>query len=54
VAKRVHLDHQGQRDAIPFPQLDQPIEDRFPLLVPREIVIGDKELVDTLRPVDAH
>ena len=54
VAKRVDLDHQAERDAVLLAQLDQAIEDRLPLLVAREIVVGDEELVNALRPVEAH
>ena len=35
-----------------FAQLDQAVEDRLPLLVAREVVIGDEEFVDALRPVE--
>ena len=54
VAQRVDLDHQAERDAVLLAQLDQAIEDRLPLLVAREIIVGDEELVDALRPVEAH
>src|SRR5439155_24951513 len=53
-AKGIDLDHQGQGDAPPFPQLDQSVENRLPLPVPREIVIRDEKLVDALPPVEAH
>jgi hypothetical protein len=34
--------------------MDQPVEDRFPVLVAREIVVGDEELGDALRGVRPH
>src|SRR5262249_41582552 len=45
VAKGVDLDHQAERNPILLPQLDQAIEDRLPLLVAREIVVGNEEFV---------
>src|SRR5262249_7315230 len=54
VAKRVDLDHQGERNAVEFAQLDQPVEDRLPFAVAREIVVRDEELVDALSPVEAY
>src|SRR6266571_4632018 len=54
VAKRVDLDHQAERNPVLLPEVDQAIEDRFPLLVAREIVVGDEEFVDALPPVEAH
>jgi hypothetical protein len=51
VTQRIDLDHQTERDAVIFAQFDQALEDRFPFLVAREIVIGDEELVDALRPI---
>ena len=54
VAERVDLDHQAERNAVLLPQLDQAVEDRFPILVAGEIVVGDEEFVDALRPVEAH
>ena len=54
VAQRVDLDHQAERDSVLLAQLDQAVEDRLPLLVAREIVVGDEEFVDALRPVEAH
>ena len=54
VAQRVHLDHQSERNAVLFAQFDEAVEDRLPFLVAGEIVVGDEERVDALRPVDAH
>src|SRR5581483_8368123 len=49
----VHLDHEPERDAA-LAQLDQAIKDRFPILVPREVVVGDEELVNAVGPIQAH
>ena len=54
VAERVDLDHQAERDAVTLLELDQPVEDRLPLSVAREIIVGDEESVDALRPIEAH
>ena len=54
VAERVDLDHQPERDRGSLAQLDQPVEDRFPFLVAREIVVGDEELADPDLPVATH
>ena len=54
VAQRIDLDHQAERDPVLLPQLDQAVEDRLPFLVAREIVVGDEEFVDALRPVHPH
>ena len=35
-------------------QLDQAVEDRLPVLVAREIVVGDEEAGDALRGIGAH
>src|SRR5262245_46680464 len=50
----VDLDHQAERNPALLPQFDQAIEDRLPLLVAREIVVGDEKFVDPLRPVETH
>ena len=50
VAQRVHLD--GEADVQPFlAQRDHPVEQRFPVTVAREIVVGDEEALDALRDV---
>src|SRR5262252_3079041 len=54
VAQCVNLDHQAERDSVPFAQRDQAVEDRLPCLVACEIVVGDEEFVDALRPVETH
>ena len=54
VAQRVDLDHQADRNPINLPKPDEAIEDRLPLPVARKIIVGDEELVDALRPVEAQ
>ena len=54
VAQRVDLDHEADVEAILFAQLDDAVVDRFPVLVPREIVVGDKEAVHALLVVGAQ
>src|SRR5258708_17831044 len=53
VAQCVDLDHQAERDCVPLAQCDQAVEDRLPYFVAREIVVGDEEFVDALRPIEA-
>ena len=54
VTERVDLQHQPDAEAVFFAQLDQPVEDRLPVLVAGEIVVGDEEARDPLRSVGAH
>ena len=54
VAERVDLDHEADIHAVLFAQLDDPVVDRFPVLVAREIVVGDEEALHALRPVHAQ
>ena len=49
VAHRIDLDHQADRDLVDLAQLGEPVEDRFPVLVAGEIVVGDEEAGDALR-----
>ncbi len=51
VAQRVDLDHQPDVHLVAFAQLDDPVEDRLPVLVAGEIVVGDEEVPDAVRPV---
>ena len=46
VAQRVHLDRELEAEALIFAQVDQSIEDRFPVLVAGEVVVGDEEAAD--------
>ena len=50
VAQRVDLDHEADVHAVLFAQLDDPVVDRFPILVAGEIVVGDEEALDALAP----
>ena len=49
VAERVDLDAEADVEAVLFAQLDDPVVDRFPILVAGEIVVGDEEAIDPLR-----
>ena len=46
MAQRVHLNHETDVDAAALAQLDDSVEDWFPVLVAREIVVGDEIAVD--------
>jgi hypothetical protein len=55
VAQRIDLDDEADDGMLlVFAQLDQPVEDRFPVLVAGEIVVGDEEARDALRDIGAH
>ena len=54
VAERVDLDDEGAIAAPDLAQKDQPVEDRLPILVAGEIVVGDEEAVDALGEIGAH
>ena len=54
VAERVDLKDQLDRNALGGSQLDQPVEDRLPVAVAGEIVVGDEIMVDALGVVGAH
>jgi hypothetical protein len=47
VAQRVHLDQESQVQTL-FAQFDQAVEDRLPVPVAGEVVVGDEETMDTL------
>ena len=51
VAQGVDLDHQGDLDAFLLLQLDDAVEDDLPVLVAREVVVGDEEPADAFGPV---
>ena len=51
MAERVHLDHQLEAQAVALAQRDQPVEDRLPVPVAREVVVGDEEAPHALRQV---
>ena len=52
--QRVDLDQERDLHPIAFAQLDQPIEDRLPVPVAGEIVVGNEEARDALRGILAH
>ena len=54
VAERVDLDHETDIEAVFLAQLDDPVVDRFPILVAGEIVVGDEKALHALRPVHAQ
>jgi hypothetical protein len=54
VAERVDLNDELQFEPVALAHLDQPVEDRLPVPIAREIVVGDEEAEDTLREVGAH
>ena len=54
MAERVDLQEQPDLEAILLPELDQPVEDRLPVLVAGEIVVGDEKARDALRGVRTH
>ena len=54
MAKRIDLNHQAERDPVLLAKLDEAVEDCFPFLVAREVVVGDEEFVHALRPIEPH
>src|SRR5262249_8297931 len=54
VAQCVDLDHEAERDCVSLAQQDEAVEDRLPFSVPREVVIGDEEFMDALRPIEPY
>ena len=54
MALGVDLDDQRYADAFVLPQLDQPVEEEFPVLVAGHVVVGDEERRDALLVVLAH
>ena len=54
VAERVDLQQQPDPETLLFAQLDQAVEDRLPVAVAGEIVVGDEEAGDALGGVGAH
>ena len=43
-----------ERELLVAAHRDQPVEDRLPVLVAREIVVGDEEMVDAVGEIGAH
>ena len=54
MAQRVDLKEQPDAEPVLLAQLDQAIENRLPIAVAREIVVGDEEPGDALRRIVAH
>ena len=54
VAQRVDLNDEADIELLHLPQVDQAIEDRLPVLVACEIVVGDEKTSQTLGVIDAH
>ncbi len=54
VAKRIDLDGEADLRELAVAQLDQPVEQRLPVAVAGEIVVGDEEALDALGVVLAH
>ena len=54
MAERVDLQDQLDPEFVAFAQFDQPVEDRFPVAVAGEIVVGDKKACYALRGIGAH
>ena len=52
MAKRVHLDREADVQSF-LAQRDHPVEQRFPVAVAGEIVVGDEEALDALRDIRA-
>ena len=48
VAQRVDLQDERNLELLALAQFDQPVEDRLPIAVAREIVVGDEEPRDAL------
>ena len=54
MAQRVDLDEEAHIHAVFFAQLDDAVEDRLPVLVAGEVVVGDEETVDAVLEVLAQ
>ncbi len=54
MAHRVHLNHELDIELLVLAHCNQAIENAFPILVAREIVIRDEEAVDSLRQIAPH
>src|SRR5207248_2166616 len=53
VTKRVDLDDETGVELLDFAQPNHAIEDRFPIFVPSEVIVGDEEAAQPLRHVFA-
>ncbi len=54
VTQRVDLQQEADVEFVALAQFDQAIEDRLPVAIAGEIVVGDEEAGDALRGVGAH
>ncbi len=54
VAQRVDLQQQLDVEFVALAQFDQPVEDRLPIAVAGEIVVGDEKPRNALRRIGAH
>src|SRR5208337_5009975 len=54
MAQRVDLQDQLDPEALVLPQIDQAVENRLPIPVPCEIVVGDEIVRYALRGMGAH
>ena len=52
MTRRVDLDDEARIDPL-LAQRDQPVEDRFPIAIAGQIVVGDEEVADAVGVVDA-
>ena len=48
VAKGVDLDEEAELQFVDFFQMNDPVQDRFPILVPGKIVVRNKKAVQSL------
>jgi hypothetical protein len=51
VTQHIDLNHQPDVHLLAFTQHDDPVENRFPVLVAGEIVVGDEKMADALHVV---
>ena len=54
VAERIDLDGEADVHALADPHLDHAVEQRLPILVAREIVVGDEEALDAFGVIRPH
>jgi hypothetical protein len=54
VAERVNLHDDVDLEALDSLQLDDPVQDRFPILVAREVIVGNEIAFDPLRLIGAN
>ena len=53
MAERIDLDDSAEFEFLDFAQMNHAVEDRFPILVAGEIVVGDEEAVEPLCDIGA-